>query len=196
LNGSVNVSLKQQGNATQRFSFVNQTMVPASGKWLTLRDDVRCDLPGVTERLRIRPDCKRFSMPRYDYDLGKAGSNLRIDAAFPTKFESHSGHTIVWQKFLACVQKAAQDACMKAIPKARPRNVTPFVLEGCWTLDALDQPTMRLLRRIADRERVKVADVIHGALELFVAKCEAEADLEKKIIKFPMSPERWQSTDH
>jgi len=84
------------------------------------------------------------------------------------------------------VRKAAQERGMKAIPKTRPGNVTPFVLEGCWTLDALDQPTMRLLRKIADRERVKVADVIHGALELFVAKCEAEADLEKKIIKFPM----------
>ena len=83
---------------------------------------------------------------------------------------------------------------MKAIPKTRPGNVTPFVLEGCWTLDALDQPTMRLLRRIADRERVKVADVIQGALALFVAKCEAEADLEKKIIKFSMPLElivRW-----
>ena len=94
------------------------------------------------------------------------------------------------------MRKAAQDDGMKAIPKTRPGNVTPFVLEGCWTLDALDQPTMRLLRKIADRERVKVADVIHGALELFVAKCEGEADLEKKIIKFPMSLKRWQSTDH
>jgi hypothetical protein len=85
---------------------------------------------------------------------------------------------------------------MKAVPKTRPRNVTPFVLEGCWTLDALDQPTMRLLTRIADRERVKVADVIHGALELFVAKCEAEADLEKKIIKFPMPLKTDSAMDH
>jgi hypothetical protein len=29
-----------------------------------------------------------------------------------------------------------------------------------------------------------VADVIYGALESFVAKCEAETDLEKKIITF------------
>jgi hypothetical protein len=115
---------------------------------------------------------------------------------FPSKFESHLGHTIVWQKFLACVRKAAQDNGMKAIPKTRPGNVTPFVLEGCWTLDALDQPTMRLLRKIADRERVKVADVIHGALELFVAKCEAEADLEKKIIKFPMPRRTDGAMDH
>jgi hypothetical protein len=85
---------------------------------------------------------------------------------------------------------------MKTIPKTRPGNVTPFVLEGRWTLDALDQPTMRLLRRIADRERVKVTDVIHGALALVVTRCEAEAELESKIIKFPTSLERWQSTDH
>jgi hypothetical protein len=85
---------------------------------------------------------------------------------------------------------------MSAIPKTRPRNVTPFVLEGCWALDALDQATMRLLRKIADRERVKVADVIHETLELFAAKCEAEAELETKIIKFPMARETWQSTDH
>ena len=102
----------------------------------------------------------------------------------PSKFESHLGHTIVWQKFLARARKAAENGDIKTISKTRPGNVTPFVLEGYWTLDALDQPTMRLLRRIADRERVKVADVIHGALELFVAKCEAEADLENKIIKF------------
>ena len=92
-------------------------------------------------------------------------------------------HNCLAEVSCACAESSAR-RCMKAIPKTRPRNVTPFVLEGCWTLDALDQPTMRLLRRIADRERVKVADVIHGALELFVAKCEAEADLEKKIIKF------------
>jgi hypothetical protein len=85
---------------------------------------------------------------------------------------------------------------MKAIPKTRPGNVTPFVLEGCWTLDGLDQPTMRLLRRIADRERVKVVDVILGTLELFVSKREAEADLEKKIIKFPMPLKTDSAMDH
>ena len=115
---------------------------------------------------------------------------------FPSKFESHLSHKIVWQKFLACVRKAAQDDWMKAIPKTRPGNVTPFVLEGCWTLDALDQPTMRLFRRIADREHVKVADVILGTLELFVAQREAEADLEKKVIKFPMPLKTDSAMDH
>jgi hypothetical protein len=85
---------------------------------------------------------------------------------------------------------------MKTDIKTQPGNITPFVFEGCWTLDGLDQPTMRLLRRIADRERVKVADVIHGALALFVAKCEAEADLEEKIIKFPMPLKTDSAMDH
>ena len=76
---------------------------------------------------------------------------------------------------------------MKTTPKTRPSNVTPFVLDGCWALDGLDQPTMRWLSKVAKRKRVGVADVIYEALESFVAKCEAEADLENKIIKFPMS---------
>ena len=73
---------------------------------------------------------------------------------------------------------------MKSTPKARPGNVTPFVLEGRWALDRLSQPTMRWLSKVAKRKRVGVADVIYEAVESFVAKCEAEVDLEKKIIKF------------
>ena len=73
---------------------------------------------------------------------------------------------------------------MKTISKTWPGNVTPFVLEGCWALDRLDQPTMRWLSNEAKRKRVGVADVIYEALESFVAKCEAQAELEKKIIKF------------
>ena len=73
---------------------------------------------------------------------------------------------------------------MKAISKTRPGNVTPFVLEGRWALDRLDRPTMQWLSRTAKRNRVGVADVIYEVLESFVAKCEAEADLERKIIKF------------
>jgi hypothetical protein len=74
---------------------------------------------------------------------------------------------------------------MKTTPETRPSNVTPFVLEGCWVIDGLDQPTMRLLSKEARRKRVGVADVIYEALESFVTKCEAEAELETKIIKFP-----------
>jgi hypothetical protein len=73
---------------------------------------------------------------------------------------------------------------MKTTPRTRPSNVTPFVPEGRWALDRLDRPTMRWLSRTAKRNRVEVADVIYEVLEAFVAKCEAEADLEQKIIKF------------
>jgi hypothetical protein len=85
---------------------------------------------------------------------------------------------------------------VKTISKTRPGNVTPFVLAGRWALDGLDQPTMRWLSKMAKREHVAVADIIYEAIESFVAKCEAEAELETKIIKFPTSLERWQSTDH
>ncbi len=79
---------------------------------------------------------------------------------------------------------------MKTIPKTRPSNVTPFVLDGCWVLDGLDQATLRSLSKEAKRKRVGVADVIYEAVESFVAKCEAEAELEKKIIKFSASLKR------
>jgi len=43
---------------------------------------------------------------------------------------------------------------------------------------------MQWLSEEAKRKRVEVADIIYEALESFVAKCEAEAELETKIIKF------------
>jgi hypothetical protein len=42
---------------------------------------------------------------------------------------------------------------VKALPKMRPGNVTPFVLEGRWALDGLDQSTMRWLSKVAKRKR-------------------------------------------
>jgi hypothetical protein len=72
----------------------------------------------------------------------------------------------------------------KTLPKMRHAKVTSFVLEGCWALDGLDQQTMRSLSKEARRKRVGVADIIYEAVEAFVAQCEAEAELEKKIIKF------------
>jgi hypothetical protein len=63
----------------------------------------------------------------------------------------------------------------------RPGNVTPFVLEGRWALDGLDQATLRSLSKEAKRKRL---GIIYEAVQSFVAKCEAEADLENKIIKF------------
>jgi hypothetical protein len=74
---------------------------------------------------------------------------------------------------------------MKTTPETRPSNVRPFVLEGCWALDDLDQATLRRLSKEAKRNRVGVADVIYEAIESFVAKCEAEVALETKLIKFP-----------
>jgi hypothetical protein len=65
-----------------------------------------------------------------------------------------------------------------------------FVLAGRWALDGLDQPTMRWLSKTAKREHVAVADLIYEAIESFVARCEAEAELEMKIIKFPTSLKR------
>ncbi|OLB02872.1 MAG: hypothetical protein AUH08_01320 [Verrucomicrobia bacterium 13_2_20CM_54_12] len=46
---------------------------------------------------------------------------------------------------------------------------------------------MRWLSKVAKRKQVGVADVIYEAIESFVAKCEAEAELETKIINFPTS---------
>jgi hypothetical protein len=114
----------------------------------------------------------------------------------PSKFESHLGHTIVWQKFLTRARKAADNGDIKTISKTRPSNVTPFVLEDRWALDGLDQTTLQSLSKEARRKRVGVADVIHEAVELFVAKCEAEADLERKVIKFPMPLKTDSAMDH
>jgi len=79
---------------------------------------------------------------------------------------------------------------MKTILETRPGNVTPFVLEGRWALDGLDQSTMRWLSKVAKRKRVGVADVMYEAIESFLTRWEAEAELETKIIKFPTSLKR------
>jgi hypothetical protein len=50
--------------------------------------------------------------------------------------------------------------------------------------------------KIAKRNGVGVADVLYEAIESFVAKCEAEADLEEKVIKFPTVADRWRLMDH
>jgi hypothetical protein len=107
------------------------------------------------------------------------------DASILLNFESHLCHTFASQKFLARVYKAAEHRGMKTTPKTRPGNVTSFILEGCWPLDGFDQRELRRLSKIAKRNGVGVADVIYEAVESFVAKCEAEADLEEKVIKFP-----------
>jgi hypothetical protein len=85
---------------------------------------------------------------------------------------------------------------MKIAPKTRPSNIMSFVLEGRWPLDGFDQRELRRLSKIAKLNEVGVADVIYEAIESFVAKCEAEADLEEKVIKFPTVANRWRSMDH
>ena len=74
---------------------------------------------------------------------------------------------------------------MKTTPKTRPSNVTSFILEGRWPLAGFDQRELRRLSKTAKRNGVDLADVLSEAVESFVAKCEAEADLEGKVIKFP-----------
>jgi hypothetical protein len=51
-------------------------------------------------------------------------------------------------------------------------------------LDGLDQPTMRWLSKIAKRKHVAVVDVIYQAIESFLAKWNAEAELETKSLNF------------
>ena len=85
---------------------------------------------------------------------------------------------------------------MITVPKTRPSNVTSFILEGRWPLDGFNQQELRRLSKTAMRNGVGVADVIYEAVESFVAKCEAEADLEEKVIKFPTVVNRWRSMDH
>jgi hypothetical protein len=113
-----------------------------------------------------------------------------------SKFESQVSHAIVWQTFLARARKAAENAGMKTAPKTRPGNVMSFVLEGCWPLDGFDQRELRRLSRIAKRNGVGIADILYEAVESFVARCEAEADLEEKVIKFPTVANKWRSMDH
>ena len=77
---------------------------------------------------------------------------------------------------------------MKTTPNTRPSNVTSFILEGRWPLAGFDQRELQRLSKTAKRNGMGVADVLHEAVESFIAKCEAEADLEEKVIKFPTVP--------
>src|SRR5215831_10852842 len=94
-------------------------------------------------------------------------------------------HTKVTSKNLAGVQVPSLNGGMKTTPKTRPNNVTSFILEGRWPLAGFDQRELRRLSATAKRNGVGLADILYEAVESFVAKCEAEADLEEKVIKFP-----------
>jgi hypothetical protein len=69
--------------------------------------------------------------------------------------------------------------------KTLPPNIVPFVLRGLPPLDKLDQSMMRKLRKLADRTGWTVEDLIHEGILEFVAKCQAEKELETKIIQLP-----------
>ena len=88
-------------------------------------------------------------------------------------------------KFLAALKIASLNGGMKTTPKTRPSNVTSFILEGRWPLAGFDQRELRRLSKTVKRNGVGVADVLYEAVQSFIAKCEAEADLEEKVIKFP-----------
>jgi hypothetical protein len=67
-----------------------------------------------------------------------------------------------------------------------PPNMTPFApFDGLPALNKVDQTMMRRLRELADRRGWSVEHLIHEALEQWVAHCEAERELETKIIRFP-----------
>jgi hypothetical protein len=102
--------------------------------------------------------------------------------AFGSKFfESHLCHTFDSQKFLAGAPKRTKDGGMKTLPQ----NIVPFVLRGLPPLNKLDQSMMRKLRKLADLTGWTVEDLIHEGILKFVAKQEAEQELETKIIRFP-----------
>ena len=103
------------------------------------------------------------------------------DALAILSFQSQESHI----KYLAHAGNQTQKPVVKSLPKMRHAKVTPFVLEGRWALDGLDQSTMRWLSKVAKRKRVGVADVMYEAIASFLARWEAEAELETKIIKFP-----------
>jgi len=68
--------------------------------------------------------------------------------------------------------------------KTMPRNVAPFTLDG-WPLDSFDQETMLELRKLSDQTGWTLAEVMREVTNEYVAKRQAEKELEKKIIWFP-----------
>jgi hypothetical protein len=72
---------------------------------------------------------------------------------------------------------------MKTLPGMLPQNVIPYRLAGL-PVNGLDQEILRSLRRVANLKRRTIEDVMCDTLDEFLAKCEAEAELETKIIRF------------
>jgi hypothetical protein len=103
-----------------------------------------------------------------------------------TDAQSHESHI----NYLAALKIGSLNGGMKTTPTMRLNNVRSFILEGRWPLAGFDQRELRRLSKKAMRNGVGVADVLYEAVESFVAKCEAEADLEQKVINFPTVAQR------
>jgi hypothetical protein len=69
---------------------------------------------------------------------------------------------------------------MKSSQKRWPENVEQLRIADL-PMGALDQPMMRLMRKLADQNGVTVEDVMLALIE----RCEAEKKLQAKIIPFP-----------
>jgi ribbon-helix-helix CopG family protein len=71
------------------------------------------------------------------------------------------------------------DGMEKLVP-----NMTPFgPFAGLPPLHKVDQTMMRRLRKLANRRGGSVEHLIHEALEQWVVQCQAERELETKIIQ-------------
>jgi hypothetical protein len=65
-------------------------------------------------------------------------------------------------------------------------NLVPFApFDGLPPFYKLDQRMMKSFRKLADLTGCTVEDLIREATAQFVAKCEAQGELETKIIRFP-----------
>jgi hypothetical protein len=74
----------------------------------------------------------------------------------------------------------------KAAMKPRLSNLVLFApFDGLPPLHKVDQRMMRNLRKLADRTDCTVEDLIRGAIVQFVRNCEAQREVEDKIVSFP-----------
>lgn len=65
-----------------------------------------------------------------------------------------------------------------------PKNILKFRLDG-FPVDALDQKRMRRLRFLSERTGAPIPQLIRSAIDQAVAAWIADAELPKKILKFP-----------
>ena len=111
-------------------------------------------------------------------------ANFANDASIFAQIWSHLGHTFRPKIFLYGTRKSAQERVVKTLPQ----NVIAFRIAG-WDVHLINQQLLNAMRRIADRRDWTIEDVINDCISSFVARHEADAVLETKIIKFP-TPKR------